>query len=44
MSALKILKKKKNLRLIDASNFNPNEILKFSSVDKNILIQSEDNK
>ena len=42
MSALKILKKKKKLRLIDASNFNPNEILKFSSVDKNILLQSED--
>ncbi len=43
-SALKILKKKKNLRLIDASNFNPIEILKFTSVDKNLLIQSEDNK
>ena len=41
-SALKILKNKKKLRLIDASNFNPNEILKFSSVDKNILLQSED--
>ena len=43
-SALKILKKKKNVRLIDASNFNPLEILKVSSVDKNLLIQSEDNK
>ncbi len=43
VSALKILKKKKKLRLIDASDFNPNEILKFSSIDKNILLQSEDN-
>ena len=42
--ALKILKKKKNLRLIDASNFSLNEILKFSSADENMLIQSEDNK
>ena len=43
-AALKILKKKKNLRLIDASNFNPNEILRFSSTYENILVQSEDNK
>ena len=43
-TALKILKKKKNLRLIDASKFNPLEILKFTSADKNLLIQSEDNK
>jgi phosphoribosylaminoimidazolecarboxamide formyltransferase / IMP cyclohydrolase len=42
--ALKILKKKKNLRLIDASNFNLNEILKFNSVNDAILTQSEDNK
>ena len=41
--ALKILKKKKNLRLVDASDFSPNELLKFSSVDKNILLQFEDN-
>ena len=40
--ALKILKKKENLRLIDASNFNPNEILKFSSANENLLVQSED--
>ena len=40
--ALKILKKKKNLRLIDASNFKFSETLKFSSIDKNILVQSED--
>ena len=43
-TALKILKKKKNLRLIDASSFNPLEVVKFTSVDKNLLIQSEDNK
>jgi phosphoribosylaminoimidazolecarboxamide formyltransferase/IMP cyclohydrolase len=43
-SALKILKKKKNLRLINASNFNPIEILKFTSADRNLLIQSEDSK
>ncbi|MDB3888960.1 bifunctional phosphoribosylaminoimidazolecarboxamide formyltransferase/IMP cyclohydrolase, partial [Candidatus Pelagibacter sp.] len=43
-NALKILKKKKNLRLIDASNFSSNEILTFNSNIENILIQSEDNK
>ena len=43
-SAIKILKKKNNLRLIDASNFTLSEILKFNSVDKNILVQSEDKK
>ena len=42
-SALEILKKKKKLRLIDSSNFNPNEILQFSSANGNILVQSEDN-
>ena len=42
--ALKILKKKKNLRLIDSSNFKCNDILKFASVNNNILVQSEDNK
>ena len=44
LDALKLLKKKKNLRLIDASNFSSDEIMKFSSLDKNILFQSEDNK
>ena len=43
-AALKVLKKKKNLRLIDASNFDPLEMLKFISADKNLLIQSEDSK
>tara|TARA_B100001093_G_scaffold517101_1_gene597613 strand:+ start:93 stop:1628 length:1536 start_codon:yes stop_codon:yes gene_type:complete len=42
--ALKILKKKKNLRLLDASNFNHTEILNFNSFNQNILIQSKDNK
>ena len=42
--ALKILKSKKNLRLIDAENFVLNEIFKFSSVNDSILIQSEDKK
>ncbi len=44
IGALKILKKKKNLRLIDASNFNSKEVLRFLSADKHILIQSEDNE
>ena len=42
--ALKILKRKKNLRLIDASNFTSSEILRFSSANDNMLIQSEDKK
>ena len=40
--ALKILKKKKNLRLIDSTNFRLSEYSKFSSVSGNILVQSED--
>ncbi len=43
-AALKILKKKKNLRLIDSSNFELNEFLKFNFFDKAMLIQSEDTK
>ena len=42
--ALKLLKSKKNLRIIDASNFSLNEILKFNSVNDSMLIQSEDKK
>jgi len=42
--ALKILKKKKKLRLIDSSNFNSYGISRFSSFNQNILVQSEDNK
>ncbi len=43
-NALKILKKKKNLRLIDASNYEVNDGLKHLSVNNEILIQSEDLK
>ncbi len=43
-NALKILKKKKNLRLIDASNYKVNDGLKHLSVNNDILIQSEDLK
>jgi phosphoribosylaminoimidazolecarboxamide formyltransferase / IMP cyclohydrolase len=40
--ALKILKTKKNLRLIDASNHFLNENLRFVSSNEDILVQSED--
>ncbi len=43
-NALKILKSKKNLRIIDASNFSLSEILKFNAINNSILIQSEDLK
>ncbi len=43
-NAMKILKKKKNLRLIDASNYKINDGLKHVSVNNEILIQSEDLK
>ncbi len=42
--ALRILKKKKNVRIINASGFEISKVLKFSSVNNNILIQSEDTK
>tara|TARA_B100000780_G_scaffold269981_1_gene229323 strand:+ start:739 stop:2274 length:1536 start_codon:yes stop_codon:yes gene_type:complete len=42
--ALKILKKKKNLRLIDALNFSMNNLIKFNSINKSILTQTEDSK
>jgi phosphoribosylaminoimidazolecarboxamide formyltransferase / IMP cyclohydrolase len=41
-NALKILKTKKNLRLIDASNYSFKEILRFTSINEEILVQSED--
>ncbi len=41
--ALKELKLKKNLRIIDASNFSFNEILNFNSINNSMLVQSEDN-
>ncbi len=40
--ALKILKKKKNLRLIDATNYKLSKIFKFTSINEEILLQSED--
>jgi len=43
-NALKILKKKKNLRLIDASNYKIDDVLKHVSINNEILIQSEDLK
>jgi len=42
--ALKILKKKKNLRLIDATNYSFKEILRFVSSNEEILVQTEDLK
>ena len=42
--ALKILKLKKNLRLIDGSNLSQNEILKFNSINNSMIVQTEDNK
>ena len=42
--ALKILKKKKNLRLIDATDFVMKNLIKFTSVNESILTQFEDLK
>ena len=42
--ALKILKKKKNLRLIDATNLTMKNIIRFNSANDSILTQSEDIK
>ncbi len=42
--ALKILRTRKNLRIIDASNFSLNENFKFNSINESILVQSEDKK
>jgi phosphoribosylaminoimidazolecarboxamide formyltransferase/IMP cyclohydrolase len=40
--ALKLLKKKKNLRLIDASNYSFKEKLRFVSSNEELLLQTED--
>jgi phosphoribosylaminoimidazolecarboxamide formyltransferase/IMP cyclohydrolase len=40
--ALKILKKKKNLRLIDATSFKMKNLVRFNSVNESFLTQSED--
>jgi phosphoribosylaminoimidazolecarboxamide formyltransferase/IMP cyclohydrolase len=42
--ALRLLKKKKNLRLIDATNYTFKEILRFISSNEEILVQTEDFK
>ena len=42
LEALKVLKKKKNLRLIDAKNFTIKNLIKFNSVNESFLSQSED--
>ena len=42
--ALKLLKKKKNLRLIDATNYSYKEILRFISLNGELLVQTEDFK
>jgi phosphoribosylaminoimidazolecarboxamide formyltransferase/IMP cyclohydrolase len=42
--ALKLLKKKKNLRLIDATNYSYKEILRFISFNEELLVQTEDFK
>ncbi len=41
-AAIKILKRKKNLRLIDVSNYSIKETLQFTSSNEEILIQSGD--
>jgi len=41
-NAAKILKTKKNLRLIDGTKYKIENILKFTSFNENILLQSED--
>ncbi|MDC3041859.1 bifunctional phosphoribosylaminoimidazolecarboxamide formyltransferase/IMP cyclohydrolase [Candidatus Pelagibacter sp.] len=41
-SAIKILKTKKNLRLIDGTNYTTKEVLKVVSFNQGLLLQSED--
>ena len=41
-NAIKILKLKKNLRLIDASNFSLEDIMKINSISNALLVQSDD--
>src|SRR6056300_1353629 len=43
-NALRLLKKRKNLRLIDATNYSFKEILRFISTNEEILVQTEDLK
>ncbi len=41
-NALKLLKSKKNLRIIDSTKFNFNDVLQINSVSNSMLIQSKD--
>ena len=41
-SALKLLKSKKNVRIIDSTNFNFDDVLQINSVSNSMLIQSQD--
>jgi phosphoribosylaminoimidazolecarboxamide formyltransferase/IMP cyclohydrolase len=41
-NAIKILKTKKNIRLIDGTNYTLQELMKFMSFNQDILMQSED--
>ena len=41
--SLKILKRKKNLRIIDISNFKPNDVVSIKSYDGSFLLQNKDN-
>jgi phosphoribosylaminoimidazolecarboxamide formyltransferase/IMP cyclohydrolase len=43
-ASLKILKKKKNLRIVDSTKFIMRDIIKFTSTSESILAQSEDLK
>jgi len=43
-NALKLLKKKKNLRLIDATDYAYKEILRYTSSNEELLVQTEDLK
>ena len=42
LNAVKILKKRKNIRLIDATNFKLSNYFKFNSMNNAVLIQNED--
>ena len=41
-NAIRLLKTKKNIRLVDSTNYSIEQILKFNSFNQNILVQSED--
>ena len=41
-NAIKILKEKKNIRLIDGTNYTSTELVKFLSFNQAIMVQSED--